>query len=608
MMVKEYKRSQALSKRVIRMTRFTGGEILKRYLIHENVQYVFGVPGDQLYPILDAIYEDERIEFITFRHEAAAAHAADAWSRVTGRPGVCLGTVGPGAANLVGGVYPAFADGIPLIVITAQNQLWRSYPDHGSMQGLDQLSLFKSVTKWNAFVSHWKRIPELIQMAFRMALSGRPRPVHLDIPSNVLFQTGNKSDIDVVHPQGYRALERPVGNLSVIDKAAMMLVKAKSPLIHAGGGVLRSGASKELIELAEHLQAPVTTSMSGRSAIPEDHPLCLIPACPGTGALVAQIEADVVLLLGGRLGDIEMWGQPPMAWSDSTMQKFIQIDISEESIGLNRKVDMGIIGDAKETLHALLKAIQKYAPRKQERKSMKNYRQIEKSWLEDFEKMSISNGKPIHPLRLVKEVREFFSRDAISVVDGGNIAVWSLYLNRVYEPCTYLSCASGDSGQLGAGIPYSIAAKLAAPSKQVYCITGDGAFGFNMQELETASRLALPIVFIVANDQAWGMIKSGQALVYSKRYIGVDLSNIRYDEVAKAMNCYGERVVEPSEIEPALQRAVKSGLPAVLDVEIDGSNIPPDFEPLAMVWLEGCELPEPGKVSEKSEKKIEVAV
>jgi len=202
-------------------------------------------------------------------------------------------------------------------------------------------------------------------------------------------------------------------------------------------------------------------------------------------------------------------------------------------------------------------------------------------------------------------VREFFPRDAITIVDGGNTGIWCLYLNRVYEPNTYLSCVTGDSGHLGAGIPYAIAAKLAAPSKQVYCITGDGAFGFNIQELETVSRLKLPVVFVVANDLAFGMIKSGQTLVYSKRYIGVDFSDIRYDKVAQAMNCYGERVVEPSEIKPALQRAVDSGLPAVLDVEIDREVIPPDFGVVAAVWLEGCELPEPEK---PPEEKVPVVV
>jgi len=295
-----------------------------------------------------------------------------------------------------------------------------------------------------------------------------------------------------------------------------------------------------------------------------------------------------------------------MAWGDPSQQKFIQIDISGDIIGLNRPVDVGIVGDAKSTLRVLLETIKKYTPRRKEHKSLQDYKQVEKMWLEGFKEMSHSDSVPIHPLRLIREVREFFPRDAITVVDGGNTAVWCLYLNRVYEPNTYLSCASGDSGHLGAGIPYAIAAKLAAPSKQVYCISGDGSFGFNIQELETASRLKLPVIFIVANDLAWGMIKSGQTLAYSKKYIGVDLSDIRYDKVAQAMNCYGERVVEPSEIKPALQRAVDSGLPAVLDVEIDRDVTPPDFEILAAVWLEGCELPEAEKAEERPKDKVPV--
>ncbi|MEM0262620.1 MAG: thiamine pyrophosphate-binding protein [Nitrososphaerota archaeon] len=573
------------------MSRITGGEVLKRCLIQENVKYVFGVPGDQLYPFLDAVYRDERIEFITMRHEAAAAHAADAWSRLTGKPGVCIATVGPGAANLVSGVYPAYADSIPMIVITAQNQSWQSYPDRGSQQALDQLTLFKAVTKWNAIVSHWKRIPELVKWAFRIALSGRPGPVHLDIPSDILYQTGEENEVEIASPQSYRPLTQPVGDHNLIEVAAKMLAEAERPLIHVGGGVLRSGASQEVIELAEYLQAPITTSPSSRGAVPEDHPLYLISACPGNGAIVAQVEAEVVLVVGCRLGALDMWGRPP-AWGEPGRQKVIQIDISGEAIGLNRPVDVGIVGDAKSTLRRLLEVLKKYTPPRKENKYLQDYKNIEKAWLNEFEELSRLDTIPIHPLRVIREVREFFPRNAIAIIDGGNTSVWAFYLHRVYEPGTLLNCASGDSGHLGTSIPYAIAAKLVYPDRQVYCITGDGAFGFNIQELETISRLRLPAVFIVMNDRAWGMIRSGQTLFYSKRYVGVDFTDIRYDKIAQAMNCYGERVVEPREIKPALERAVESGLPAVIDVVVDREAIPPDFKTLAAIWLEGCEIPE----------------
>ena len=570
------------------MAKITGGEVLKRCLVQENVKYVFGVCGAQFLPFLDAIYKDEQIEFIGTRHEAAAAHAADAWTRVTGKPGVSIGTVGPGAANLVAGVYPPSADSIPVIAITAQNQTWRSYPDHGSTQGLDQISLFKGVTKWNAVISHWKRIPELVYQAFRIATSGRPGPVHLDFPSDVMFQAEEENELEIIPPESYRPMGRPVGDISSIDPAAKMLSAAKLPLIHAGGGLIRSEASEELIQLAEYLQAPVTTSVQGKGSIPEDHPLCLISSCFGTGGIIAQADADVVLLVGGRLADLEFWGKPP-AWGEAPQQKLIQIDIAGDMIGVNRQVDIGIVGDAKSTLHALLEALKKYTSKKQEREALQSYKEAENNWLEGFKGMCESDSVPIHPARLAKEAREFFPRDAIAVFDGGNTSVWCVRLNRIYEPNTFLSCSSGDGGHLGAGIPYAIAAKLAAPSKKVYCVTGDGSFGLNIQELETASRLQLPIVFIVHNDSAWGMIRAGQTASFGKRYIGVDLGNIRYDEVARGMNCYGERVVKPSEIKPALQRAVDSKLPAVVDVVIDKEVLPsPDLELCVGMWLDGC--------------------
>jgi acetolactate synthase-1/2/3 large subunit len=573
------------------MGEILGADVLLKCLIKEGVRYIFGIPGDQWNPFLNAIYRfgrDEGIEFIMTRHEQAAANMADAWARVTGEVGVCLGTVGPGAANLVSGVYPAWADSIPVLALTAQNQTWRSYPDHGSMQALDHLHLFKAVTKWNAVVSCWERIPELVQRAFRVATSGRPGPVHLDFPADVLFATGDEEEILILSPERYRATVPPTGDKNLIERAAEMLVEAEKPLIHAGGGVLRSGAWDELRELAEYLSSPVTTSVGARGSIPEDHPLCLIPA--SYGALGAQAVADVVLLVGGRLGDTDFWGRPP-AWGEPEVQKLIQIDIDGANIALNRRVDLAIIGDAKSTLSEILREVKRRTARREERPDLADYREAQDAWLSSFLELGASEEIPIHPLRLIKDVREFFPRDAISCVDGGNTAVWAHYLNRIYEPRTFLW--PSDSGHLGTGLPYAIGAKLARPDVPVYAICGDGAFMLSVQELETARRLNLPVVIVVANDRAWGMIKGSQMLNYDSCYIGVDFSDVRYDKVAEAMGCYGERVEEPSQIKPALRRAVDSGLPSVLDVVIDSeANLnPPDLETLSGLWLEGCELP-----------------
>lgn len=575
------------------MAEVMGAELLVKCLIQEGVRFVFGIPGGQLCPVLDAIRRygpDAGLDFVMTRHEQAAAHMADAYARITGRPGVCMGTVGPGAADLVPGVYAAWADSIPIVVLTAQNQTWKSYPERGSMQSLDQMALFAPITKWGARITHWKRIPELVQRAFRVAVSGRPRPVHLDLHVDVLMATGDEASLThpAARPERYRPDRPPMAQPELIEEAARMLVEAERPLIHPGGGALRSGAWDEVRQLAEYLSAPVTTSMGACGVLPEDHPLCLIAG--GYGGLGAQAVADVVLLVGGRLGDVDFWGQPPF-WGEPERQRLIQIDIEPDIIGLNRPVDLALVGDAKATLRALIEAVKRLTAPLPERPHMAEYRAAQQAWLAQFEKQAASDNRPIHPLRLVREVRAFFPRDAICVVDGGNTVVWAHYLNRVYAPRSFLWAA--DSGHLGTGLPYAIGAKLAAPDRLVYALCGDGAFALNLQELETAARLRLPLVAIVANDRQWGMIKATQMASYDARYIGVDFSDMRYDEVARACGCWGERVEDPASIRPALERAVASGKPAVVDVVIDpwANLTPPDLENLGAVWMEGCELP-----------------
>jgi len=575
------------------MNTMMGADLLVQCLIQEHVRFVFGIPGGQLCPILDAIRRfgtDEGLQFVMTRHEQAAAHMADAYARVTGEPGVCIGTVGPGAADLVPGVYPAWADSIPLVVLTAQNQTWKSYPERGSMQSLDQLGLFAPIVKWSARVTHWQRIPELTQRAFRVAVSGRPRPVHLDLHVDALMAPVDEATLTYrpAPPERYRPLQGPVAPAGLIEAAARLLVEAERPLIHPGGGALRAGAWDEVRELAEYLSAPVTTSQGACGVLPEDHPLCLIPG--GYGALGAQAAADVVLLVGGRLGDVDFWGQPPF-WGEPETQKLIQIDIEPENVGLNRPVDLALLGDAQATLRALLEAVKRLTPPVPERPELAEYRATQDAWLVQFQEGANSNKRPIHPLRLMRDVRAFFPRDAISVVDGGNTTLWAHYLNRIYEPRSFLWAA--DSGHLGTGLPYAIGAKLARPDRPVYAISGDGSFGLNIQELETAARLKLPLVVVVVNDQQWGMIKAAQMAAYDARYIGVDFNDVRYDQVAKAMGCWGERVEDPRHITPALERAVASGKPAVLDVVVDqwANLTPPDLENLDAVWMEGCELP-----------------
>ena len=574
------------------MSKILGSDVLLKCLIQEDVRFIFGIPGGQLTTLLDAIHRfgrEEGIEFIMTRHEQAAAHMADTYSRLTGKVGVCAGTVGPGAVDLVPGVYEAYVNSIPILVLTAQNQTWKSYPDHGATQGCDHLGLFKPITKWNAVVSHWKRIPEMVQEAFRQATSGRPGPVHLDLPVDVLFEEGDETEVSILAPAQYRLTVPPSGNPQVIKQAAEMLAQARSPVIHAGGGARRSAATAEIVALAEFLGCPMTTGITARGTIPEDHPLYLIPL--GFGSIAARAQADVVLVVGSRLGALDVWGKPPF-WGKPEEQKIIQVDTAPESLGENRQVDVAILGDAKAVVRDIHSVLQTMIEPREEDPQFPQYRAAQAAWLRNFENLASSDAVPIHPLRVVRDARAFFPRNALFVTDGGDASIWAHYLTRIYEPGTHLW--HDDSGMGGGGLPKAIAAKLVCPDRPVYAICGDGFFMMNVQELETAARLGTNVVIIVSNDRAFGFIKAAQQTAFASRYVGVDFNDVRYDKMAEAAGWYGERVEDPREIMSALKRAVDSDKPALLDVIIDGqANLfPPDFAPAVAIWFEGVKFPE----------------
>ncbi len=574
------------------MALMNGGEVLVRALLKEGVKWVFGVPGGQLCTFTDAIARVGRpngLDFVMTHHEAVAAHMADAVSRTSDMVGVCVGTVGPGAANLVAGVYVAHNDGIPMVVITPQIHSDRSYPFKGSQQQLDQIHLFRPITKWNALVNRWDRIPDLVRRAFREATTGRPGPVHLDFNVDVLFQNGEIDDSAFLPPERYRTEVRPCAGPEEVERAVEMLLSAEKPLIHAGGGVMRSKAWDEVRELAEYLQIPVTTSVSGRGTLPEDHPLLLLPK--GMGAIMAESSADVVLNVGCTMSELDFWGKPTM-WGDPSVQKFIYVDIDPSNIGLNREFDLGIVGDAKAVLRQIIERVKKETGPAEPRDFMAAYREMEEQALAGYEEMARSDAKPIHPLRLITETVEFLGRDGILVMDGGNTALWTNIAGRVYHPRSYLF-AEG-TGQLGVGIGFAMGAKLTNPDRPVYIIHGDGAFMINCQDIETAVRYKLPIVDIISNDSAWGMIKGAQHAAFGKRYCGVEFGETRHDLLAQAMGAKGIRVEDPEDIRPALEEAAASDLPTIIDAVVDKEanlDVPILFQMIVQLWLQGC--PEP---------------
>jgi acetolactate synthase-1/2/3 large subunit len=355
----------------------------------------------------------------------------------------------------------------------------------------------------------------------------------------------------------------------LVARAADLLAGADRPLLHAGAGVSWSGAWGEFLALAEYLAASMTTSLSARGVVPEDHPR-YFHALNREALEAARTEADVVLVVGGRLGELDGWGRAP-SWADPSLQKTIHVDLDPASIGLNRPVDVGIVGDARAVLGSLLAAVEERTAPRSEHGGFERYRALTRGWRAELEMaLQVSEGQ-INPGRMVQIVRDFFPRQAITVMDGGNTSLWSANYNPILAPRSYLYTAK--FGHLGTGLPYAIGAKLAAPDRPVYLISGDGAIGFNIQELETARRYGAAITVVVSCDRGWGMERSSQMFAQLGGLVECELyPGTRYDQVAQAMGCHGELVDELSELRPALERAVASGKPALIQVMVDPMN------------------------------------
>ena len=551
------------------MTDITGGELLLRCLKEEGVSVLFGILDGSFNPFL-AKLDAYGMRFINPRHEAAAAHMAEAYARIQGKPAVVIGGIGPGAANMVSGVVTAYAEGSPLIVLSSQRRRNIIYPDRGgSFQNVDLLGLYGPVTKWSAGVRQWRRLPELIRRAFREATSGRPGPVYLEIPEDITRGTGDPETVEIWSPSRYRAGHLGAGDTEQIAKAADMLAAAERPLLHAGVGVSWGAAWEEFVALADHLAAAMTTSLGARGVVPEDHPRYFHPL--NRGALeAARTEADVVLAVGSRLGELENWGREP-SWGDPAVQKLIQIDADPAAIGLNRPVDVAIVGDARPVLGALLAAVQERIAAREEHAGFQTYRELTQDWQEQIQTSLYADEGLINPGRLVQVAREYFPRDAITVMDGGNTSLWTACFNPILAPRSYVYTAK--FGHLGTGLPYAIGAKLAAPERPVYLITGDGALGFNIQELETARRYGANIVVIVNCDRGWGMERSSQLFAQLGDMVECDFyPGTRYDLVAQAFGCHGELVEDPDQLLPSLERAAASGKPALIQAVVEPMN------------------------------------
>ncbi|MHA1985766.1 MAG: thiamine pyrophosphate-binding protein [Promethearchaeota archaeon] len=560
-----------------------GGDILVKCLLQENVKYMFGIPGGQFLNMYDAIYKwgkESGIETVLFRHEAAAAHAADAWARVTNTPGICFGTVGPGALNLMAGIGAAWADNIPVIAIVPQVN--SKFQDSFTLQGnLDQVTMFKPITKYQKTIRRIAEIPTSVQKAFRAAIGGRHQPVLLEIFEDAFLEEIDEKRLEILKAERYRAITNPSIGSDLIKKAIDLLANAKKPLIISGGGIARAEAWNEIKEFAEYMQIPVVTSVMGIGTL-TNKSKCLIGASVAGPSLRVAPEADVILALGCKFSFTLAHGEEPF-WKNT--QKLIQVDIDSSIIGRAKPLTLGIVGDAKQFLIQCIEEIKK-TDKVERREWLEELVTVRQTTKEKINKKIMKDKTPIIPKRLIKEILEVIEEDSILIIDGGDIStstVEQIYYYKDRAPLSTLVAVG--MGQLGTAVPYGIGAKLAKPDKQVVAIAGDGAFLINVQDLETASRLGLNnLVYVVANNSALGMIKSGQNIFKGKRHIDVDLPDFNYAKCAESFGCYGEVVTDPNEIKLAFERAKNAGKPAVLDVKI-GFDTPDSTKLMASIGI-----------------------
>jgi len=576
------------------MAKVNGGELLVQMLESAGIRELFTLHGGHLDPILQAAH-DHGFRLIDTRHEQAAAHAADGWARTTGKPGVAVVTAGPGVTDAVTGVANAFLDSTPILVIGGAAPL-RDAETLPLQGGFDQLALFTPITKWAHRVTHTERIPDLVAQALRIATRGRPGPVYLDIPIDVLFSFADTERIYV--PDATQPQALPVPSPAAVEQAIEWLQQAERPVILAGGGAWFSGAGAELAAFAERTRIPVFSNSKAQGMLPADHPLCGrgVMNLPGLASLGLG-QTDCVLLLGIRVGLFTGGRSRMMIPAEA---RLIQVDIEAEEIGRNRDVALGIVCDCREALVALgAAAADREWP---ERKSwVEGVQLVREGHRMLFAQALEGDEAPLHPYRLAHAIAESVERDAIIVADGGETATWMEMMVRVYRGGHFLS--HGYLGCLGTGMPFSIAAKVAHPERQVVCIVGDGSVGLNFSEFDTMVRHDLPIVVVINNDQQWGMSAHGQELLFGKdRRVVTDLRATRYDLAAAGFGCHSEYVVEPADLLPALERALASGRPSCVNVMTDPSVI----SPITLAMVGGGGLGPQGEGSEKSEGKVSI--
>ncbi|MEC4676166.1 MAG: biosynthetic-type acetolactate synthase large subunit, partial [Nitrospirota bacterium] len=542
--------------------KLSGAEILLECLKKEGVKHIFGYPGGVVLNIFDFLHDEKELKLILTRHEQGAVHAADGYARATGKAGVALVTSGPGATNTVTGIATAAMDSIPLVVFSGQVPTLLIGND--AFQEADIVGITRPCTKYNFLVKDVGDLAQIIKEAFYIATTGRPGPVLIDLPKDV-----TTAKTDFVWPESIKMRSyNPTyeGNKWMISQAAHAIAKAKKPVIVAGGGVIISGASKELKELAEYAKVPVAMTLMGLGAFPGSHKLSLgMPGMHGTYYANKSIqESDLLIAIGMRFDD-RVTGKVS---AFAPHAKIIHIDIDPTSIRKNVRVDIPVVGDVKRVLTTLNKVL------KGEVKEQ--WKEVRKAWLKQIDDFKAERPLTydrdtdiIKPQFVLEKINELTKGDAIITTEVGQNQMWTAQFYKFDKPRTLLS--SGGLGTMGYGLPAAIGAQLAFPNKLIIDIAGDGSIQMNIQELATAVINRLPVKVAILNNRFLGMVRQWQELFFKERY-----SHTRLDEsvpdfvkIAEAYNAVGLRAVKRSEVEPVLKEAFKVKRPVLMDFVID---------------------------------------